>query len=127
PDMFENYMDYSDEPCQNTFTKGQVSLMRGVLENQRYDLVHGNPASIAVQKFTASVYTVPSSDKVNVSIDNGKITSVKVVGMSGRLIKTLNSYQSVLQIDISNLEKGIYFLKIKNNYGAVNVERIVKN
>ena len=31
PDMVENYMDYSAETCQNSFTQGQVDLMHGVL------------------------------------------------------------------------------------------------
>jgi len=28
PDMLENYMDYSDEDCQNTFTQGQKTVMK---------------------------------------------------------------------------------------------------
>ena len=36
PDMIENHMDYSD--CKHTFTKGQIKLMRFVLENRRFNL-----------------------------------------------------------------------------------------
>lgn len=39
PDMIENYMDYSAETCQNTFTKGQVAIMRGVIESVRKGLI----------------------------------------------------------------------------------------
>lgn len=31
PDMIENYMDYSSESCMNTFTQGQVTILRGTL------------------------------------------------------------------------------------------------
>lgn len=38
PDMFENYMDYSTEACQNIFTKQQVSMMRKSITEYRVDL-----------------------------------------------------------------------------------------
>ena len=31
PDMIENFMDYATESCMNTFTQGQVNIMRGVV------------------------------------------------------------------------------------------------
>lgn len=33
PDMIENFMDYSDGECQNTFTQGQKSLVQNGLNN----------------------------------------------------------------------------------------------
>lgn len=36
--MFENYMDYSTEACQNIFTKKQVSMMRKSITEYRVDL-----------------------------------------------------------------------------------------
>ena len=38
PDMFENYMDYATEACQNIFTKQQVSMMRKSITEYRMDL-----------------------------------------------------------------------------------------
>ncbi|MGB1315430.1 MAG: T9SS type A sorting domain-containing protein [Chitinophagales bacterium] len=38
PDMFENYMDYSREACQNLFTQGQSNLMRNMAVIGRPDL-----------------------------------------------------------------------------------------
>lgn len=38
PDMVENYMDYSSESCMNSFTTGQKTLMKGVLNNSRAGL-----------------------------------------------------------------------------------------
>ncbi|MEM9916639.1 MAG: M43 family zinc metalloprotease [Bacteroidota bacterium] len=40
PDMIENYMDYSSESCLNTFTKGQVEILRAVLEGPRCGLIN---------------------------------------------------------------------------------------
>ncbi len=33
PDMFQNYMDYSNDVCMNLFTQGQMSRMETVLQN----------------------------------------------------------------------------------------------
>jgi hypothetical protein len=38
PDMVENFMDYSAETCMNSFTNGQIALMRSVLAGVRADL-----------------------------------------------------------------------------------------
>ena len=43
PDMIENFMDYSDENCQNTYTAGQVAIMHGVLNLERSGLANTAP------------------------------------------------------------------------------------
>ncbi len=44
PDMIENFMDYSDGACQNTFTNGQKAVMTSILNSSRYrqNLVSAN-------------------------------------------------------------------------------------
>ncbi len=37
-DMYENYMDYSRQSCQNTFTEGQKTRMRAALDGSRASL-----------------------------------------------------------------------------------------
>lgn len=37
-DMFENYMDYSDDGCMNLFTAGQAAVMQGILAGTRSNL-----------------------------------------------------------------------------------------
>jgi hypothetical protein len=39
PDMIENFMDYSEETCQNSFTLGQIGIMHGVLNAERDSLL----------------------------------------------------------------------------------------
>jgi len=40
PDMPENYMDYSDESCQNMFTQGQAGIMQSMIVIGRPLLAH---------------------------------------------------------------------------------------
>jgi PKD repeat protein len=60
-DMFQNYMDYSDDVCMNLFTQDQAERIVTVLENsiRRNDLLTSNvwmdPANIVMANFTSSV------------------------------------------------------------------------
>ena len=50
PDMIENYMDYSEETCQNTFTQGQVGIMHSVLNLERSGLANTPPMNNIVRQ-----------------------------------------------------------------------------
>ncbi|MCH2046352.1 MAG: zinc-dependent metalloprotease [Saprospiraceae bacterium] len=49
PDMIENFMDYSDESCQNSFTNGQVGIMQAVLTAERANLANTMPMNTAAR------------------------------------------------------------------------------
>lgn len=82
PDLIENYMDYSSEYCQNTFTIGQVGLMRSVLKLQRKLL----PISAQEDESQASSFSIfpnPATDYFNVrwnSKGQGRITVRNMFG-----------------------------------------------
>ncbi|MEM1359793.1 MAG: zinc metalloprotease, partial [Bacteroidota bacterium] len=42
PDMFQNYMDYSDDGCMNLFTTGQKTRMQAALSGARSGLLSSN-------------------------------------------------------------------------------------
>ncbi len=112
PDMIENYMDYSAETCQNSFTEGQVLLMHGVLEGPRYDLVYGNPATVNELDFANwNVYPNPTQGTVTVRSDI-EIDQVRVMDISGKevLTKTLQGSQTTLEL--SYLGSGVYLIEV---------------
>jgi len=124
PDMIENYMDYSAESCQNSFTQGQVDLMHGVLEAERYDLVYGNPASLIEQTdLNWIIYPNPSEGILTVSTSED-IDKIEIVSISGRVVKSINEVQSVTTIDLSHFEGGTYFVNISSN-AYISSKRIV--
>lgn len=56
-DIYENYMDYGFQSCQNTFTPGQVTRMRTALTTTRASLLTSTgctPAAPPVSDFTSS-------------------------------------------------------------------------
>lgn len=120
PDMVENYMDYSPETCQNSFTLGQVAIMRGVLEIQRYDLVNDNPA-LALKKTdllveTFQVYPNPTNDHVTILFPHGHENRlVKVYSETGQLILSENVQPGTVSFSIDQLEKGLYLIELTSD------------
>jgi len=123
PDMVENYMDYSAETCQNSFTLGQVDLMRGVLENERIDLISGNPASISdVGEFEFNVYPNPSKGTIVIGNIPNENAHLRIFTESGKVIKemTISSQQT-----IEGLRSGLYFVQLSSEAATVTKKLIV--
>lgn len=133
PDMIENYMDYSLESCQNTFTKNQVEHMRSVLMNQRSGLI-GNQVNAydIFQKFDSySVYPNPSFGDIIVTFDNDvKITKAILYNTMGQVVweSDYQNTNSKLEINTLNFSDGQYFLKIVDSKGNLyNNNLVIKN
>ncbi len=62
-----------------------------------------------------SVYPNPVSDVVNVNLDNavGQST-VKIMNVKSRVIKTLQSSGNNLSVNVSDLSSGVYFISVQN-------------
>lgn len=131
PDMVENYMDYSPETCQNSFTLGQVGIMRGVLEIDRFDLVNDNPAlSINSDQLVVSDFKLfpnPSSGIVQFSatnLDESLITRIEVLNETGQSVQAWQLPLGTLSTEIEGLPKGIYFVRMTNEIG-IRTEKLV--
>ena len=127
PDMVENYMDYSEETCQNSFTQGQVDLMHGVLDNQRYDLVHNNVASLnELEDLKWTMAPNPANDQIKISARHS-IQEVEIITMTGAkvLSKDYGTDKNIIRtIKTSNLESGIYIVNVRTEK-TVSSKRIV--
>ena len=119
PDLIENHMDYSSESCSNMFTMEQSVIMRGVLENERMDLI--NPPLSLDQHNITSIHVFPNPAKhiVNIEIPKtNQLNQLKIVDVSGRLIFQQFFEEEAITVDLGNFKKGIYVVNVNSNYNS---------
>lgn len=124
PDMIENFMDYSAESCQNSFTQGQVDLMHAVLDNERFDLVNNNPASIdEVNIVDLNIYPNPTKSSFTLTF-NANVNNIELVNLYGTVVKDL-SLTSGSSYSVDGLAKGVYFVKCTSNEGIAFSKKLI--
>jgi len=124
PDMFENYMDYSGEACQNAFTKGQIAHMRAVLMNQRNLLVATE--DVTFTSSNVSVYPNPAYDFLYVKIpDIANEVNMEIRDVSGRILKSEMMRNTISEIEISQFSCGIYTIHLFTRGGGVSSRFVI--
>jgi hypothetical protein len=79
----------------------------------------------STNNFSNMVYPNPAKNKIFVRVDSPSEKSIRVIDVTGRLIKRVTDNDILSGIDISELHSGIYFLEISENRSR-SVTRIVK-
>ena len=83
-------------------------------------------------EISLKVYPIPATDFINIEIpmiDTGRV-NLELYNSSGvKVLHTVRAYQPVLQVNVSNLSTGNYYLKVflsSSKDGLFRVEKIVK-
>ena len=72
------------------------------------------------------VYPNPSNETVNVVFKNSTtVHTITLTDMTGKVIQTEKTKESVYVIQKNNLGQGIYFLKATNEDGEYSVQKII--
>ncbi len=97
----------------DNFTTGQGFFF----DDFKIESIAINQASVEDLEFrNIQIYPNPSENKFTIEIPNIKgIAKISVYSITGQLVKEFNSVNSIIDFETINLEKGIYFLKIKLN------------
>ncbi len=119
PEMFMNFMDYTDDACVALFTKGQKERMLACLNGPRKGLLENLKAC---QRDTAlnlsdniSIISNPIEDgqlkfKIN---DHCTVKTVRILNMMGQTMLETNYSYKTQPIDVQNLSAGTYLLSIE--------------
>lgn len=145
PDMWENYMDYSEESCQVIFTHDQVAIMRYNLINPRAGLAEEgkrqNPdeqepvdsVGVGIGNVNVSmglnVYPNPSSGLVNLEFSNVNSNSkLSVIAIDGKTVANQNVAANTnnLYLNLEELQSGIYFIRLQNNKGSAYKRLVIR-
>lgn len=126
PDMTENYMDYTNDTCLNTFTLDQKARILAVLNNSprraslKTSTVCEDPLSNSSFELIQGlhVYPNPASDRLTIAINDNVLIpdSYSIFNSLGQTIisQEINSTQD-LNINIAHLSNGVYFIKVSKD------------
>ncbi|MDO8998957.1 MAG: T9SS type A sorting domain-containing protein [Bacteroidota bacterium] len=90
--------------CSNTATNSiVVSLCTGLLS-----VANNQPSAI-------NVYPSPSNGNITIELVNGFTKEISVIDITGRIVLTTTSSSDKVNVDISNLSNGIYYIKVISN------------
>ncbi|MEL7219862.1 MAG: M43 family zinc metalloprotease [Bacteroidota bacterium] len=121
PDMWENFMDYSQETCQNSFTAGQIEIMRSVLDNERSGLIEEVVSTQDIANHTGfSIYPNPTSDRLLLerNTKNLSTTTIRLVNAQGQLMQTWSSWTSERrELLLRDFPAGLYYVQLLNAKG----------
>ncbi len=89
------------------------------------DITYSSASSVKNNKFSKSfVYPNPAKDYVN--IDKILNANIQINNISGKTVYTKNNCSENEKVNISNLNSGIYFIRIENNNEVFTKKLIVK-
>ena len=123
-DMTENYMDYTNDTCMNTFTLNQKARIVAVLQNSPRRSSLGTStvcqAPLGTDTFEGndilSLYPNPASEIISIGLGYSDIlpNSYSIFNALGQIVanKTVKTV-SDLKIDINTMNSGIYFIRIE--------------
>lgn len=132
-DMVFNYMDYSSDTCMGMFTKGQKLRMHGFLNTdpRRLGLATSNGcAFMGIKEDLESMFTLspnPAKNNVRILYNTGEIASVQIVNAQGQVVAVYDALTTGAELDLSNLEVGVYLVQMMKNEKMIGIERLVKH
>lgn len=128
PDMWENFMDYSKEVCQNMFTQGQAAIMRAMLATSRSSLPVTEEPSLSAVCFPAvsaspaddnaflSIYPNPADEAFTIETSGPlqfyRLTVSDVFGRTVNHLTVSKAASGRLTVSASGVPKGIYLVHL---------------
>lgn len=139
-DMYMNYMDFTSDVCMNMFTNGQKRMARILFETggPRNSILKSKGLNRATTQAAelpdfypkwlhAQVYPNPATTSLNVYFEYDERWAgidLLVFDISGKIVLTKKINAKVMNIDISRLVSGVYFIKAEKEGEKVHAKFI---
>lgn len=133
PDLVENYMDYSSESCMNMFTKGQVELMRNVLNGPRIGLTKNTSTfSPTTQNLSWNISPNPSPNGtfwLDIEHAENQSLQLTVFDAAGAAVHqtqhNLTGNKQRIALNGTRWPQGVYFVQVKTEQ-SISVRKCFK-
>ena len=126
--MYQNYMDFTNDECMNLFTEGQKKRMLALFQpgGERYSLLSSSKlASTSLQRpaLTSTdgnsfvlIYPNPATENVTIHIsdDISAGSELEIYNQVGQKVSSLIISQPQFQLNVSSLSRGVYFMKVND-------------
>jgi hypothetical protein len=126
--MLENYMDYTS--CKNTFTLGQIRLMRYCLSTLRNGLsgmtIYKTPSSEV--PVTVAIYTSTKSHSIIIKHQDTLTESlnIQVYNAIGQCMASKDLNQSEFSLSTLGWLTGLYTVLLRNSRGnVIKIEKVL--
>ncbi len=130
PDMIENYMDYANGNCQNSFTKGQIAVMHAVLENFRPELAETIVAGVQEVQTADRFVLYPNPSNGHFTVDLGStcdFVRVTIRDLSGKEVFSRDfTNTSLIELSFDGTS-GMYLIEFTNGSNILGRKRLLKN
>ncbi|WP_312765049.1 T9SS type A sorting domain-containing protein [Epilithonimonas sp.] len=95
------------------------------LDNSRFEIVYKDNSVLGVDGLSKSEFLVYKDAGEYVIRSTKKLGKVEVYDATGRMLKSFNSTENIMRIDISDVSNGIYIVKVENS-GDTKTKKIIK-
>ncbi len=130
PDMFMNFMDFTDDACISMFTIGQRNRMFAAISGPRAELLNSNRCLFINRPrpdLGITVFPNPVDDCIHIEFNANFDDDVTVLlyDAAGKLIyESINNASNIRSIPATDLATGVYYLHLTNGSTKVS-ERIM--
>lgn len=119
PDMFMNFMNYTDDACMALFTPGQKDRMQASLIQSRPGLMNGSCTPLSNQEAQdseeISLFPLPASQQIHIRFTTNDIYEMAIFDRQGRLVhQEARGPETYGILDVSTLPTGFYVIKIRD-------------
>ena len=99
-----------------------------LLDTMNYVFCHTTATSInETANEVIEIYPNPSSNNVNINIANNGLYVMTIYDCKGSIIKTEKLHEGINNIELEEIQSGIYFIKLEGNNGVYNKKIIISH
>lgn len=125
-DMFNNFMDYGNDPCMFFFTEGQKARMLAALNGPRASLLSSSglsqcPVGIeeTILRSSLNIYPNPAIDQINIQSDQleNLVSDIRILDLSGKVVlqrTNVSLGHAAFVLSVNELSNGTYVLEIRS-------------
>lgn len=118
PDMFMNFMNFTEDACMAIFTPDQKTAVLLTLQTYRQGLQEGSctPVSTIQEKPEADQVLLlgnPISNVARILLPGNEPAQLAIFDFAGRLVQQVNAFGPIVELNAEGICTGNYYIKIK--------------